>query len=452
MTKLAYGIDFGTTNTSLALSRDGSLVDLIDLDKTATDPTVLRSVIYISPKKEFLFGSQAIQAYLVDVAQGEVRRKKIVSTGKKVKIAKYSHISGYGGEILVDEIFEVEEGSGGRLLQSLKSGLSSSLLPVFDLFGTNYSLEDLIAIFLAEIKNRSDQIIGQKVDQLVIGRPVNFVGDNNDLALTRLEKSAHLAGFKSVKFEYEPIGAAWEYSQENNQKKNIFVFDFGGGTLDFSVVRFPDKKVLATFGLPIGGDLFNTNLFNAYLANFFGQGSTHGYAQLPLPRYIYDQLSHWYTISMMKTAAFESTLENLSFMCSNPSALSALKSLVFNNLGFALYEEIDRVKKSLSFTEKEKLNFIAKDIEIMKILSRNQFEQVIENELSEINQGIEKTLNEANIKADEVDIVVTTGGSSLIPIVQSLLKNKFKTSQIASRNTYTSVATGLALRAKEIFV
>lgn len=449
---LAYGIDFGTTNTTIALAEGERRVRVLGIDKGATDASVLRSLMYVSPQRTFLFGAEAVEAYLADVAQGEQRRKKLVYTGKHFKMGKFSFVAGYVGEEWVPLILEIEEGTGGRLLQSLKSALSSELLTTVDIFGQSLPIEELLSIFLNEVKRRGDKLAGKESDSAVIGRPVHFVGKNDEVALKRLRKAAELAGFKEVEFEYEPIGAAWDYGLgQSGREQIIFVFDFGGGTLDFSVVKFPERKVLSTGGLPLGGDLIDSQIFTAKVAKYFGSKAKYGQNQMKFPESIFEQLNSWYQISLLKKESFLGTLEGLRYKCTDLKALDALNSLVVNNLGFALYEEIDRAKKGLSVSEETQIGFYAKSVEISETFLRRDFEAIIAEDVVTISREIEQTLRAAGVGSADVDFVVTTGGSSIIPAIGELLKRKFGKWKLKSRETFTSVAVGLALRAGEIF-
>ncbi|MBU0570148.1 Hsp70 family protein [Patescibacteria group bacterium] len=353
---------------------------------------------------------------------------------------------------MVPEIIEVEINLGGRLFQSLKTALASSVVNSFNLFGKEYLLEELIGKFLGELKTKADKVVGQNVKQLVLGRPVHFIGENDELAEKRLHKAATLAGFEKIVFELEPVGAAWDWFSKNSLKRQkILVFDFGGGTLDFTIVSFPEKIVLANGGLPIGGDLFNSEIFDTRLSAYFGRGATFSDKNLNFPPSIFQQLKNWHAISMLKTRKFMNTIDSLSYKCSDETALKALKSLLFDSLGFMLYQDIDWLKKQLSYKDMERLEFRVKDIDINEIISRADFEKMINMYLEQIEKGIDLVLLEAGIGKEKIGLVVTTGGSSLIPIVRILLEQKFGEEKIKSMQAFTSVAYGLALRAGELF-
>ncbi len=449
-TKYAYGVDFGTTNSTICLVDNGK-VRKLQIDQKAPDPSILRSVIYVNSDFEFLFGSEAVSKYLEDVASGKGTVKRVIETGKKIKIASDAGLSGVKPDKWVDEIWEIEEFEGGRLLQTLKSALSSNVVSHMTIFGKEMPLEEVIAIFLKEMKTRADKLTGMTINKAVIGRPVEYVGHNNALAVERMTKAAHLAGFEEVEFEYEPVGAAYDYASSTKAKQTVLVFDFGGGTLDISVFRLPERQISVNTGLPIGGDYFNSKIFMEKLAKYFGSKTKYGLQQLPLPRHIFNYLQSWYKISLLKNVDFTKSMENFRSLNSDPKTMDALESLVDNNLGFAIYEEVERVKKQLSQTNEEEYKFNAKAISIQELITRNAFEKIIADDIKNINQLISDSLKKANLKVSDIDSVVTTGGSSLIPVVRNLLEKIFGKDKLSQTDTFTSVASGLALRAQEIY-
>src|SRR5690606_4586496 len=124
-----------------------------------------------------------------------------------------------------------------RFLQSLKTHLSSRAFQETRLFGKLYLLEDLIGVFLSDLTKGLD---GLATTPLISGRPVVFAGERPDeeLALGRLTRSYGKAGMPKVDFAFEPLGAAYWYARDLKQPQTMLVADFGGGTSDFSVMRF----------------------------------------------------------------------------------------------------------------------------------------------------------------------------------------------------------------------
>ncbi len=445
MTKIAYGIDFGTTNSTIAVVDRQRTPHTLKIDPQAENPSVMRSVIYVSPEMRFLYGKPAVDAYLIDVAQSKGAIKKKIFTGRYVPIA------GDKKNGMAEEYIEFEEDSGGRLFQALKSALSSNLLSTINIFGNPIPLEAVVGGFLKEMKTRADEIVGENVTTAIVGRPVEYAGDNNDLAVSRMESALKYAGFNHIEFEYEPVGAAYDYGIDITADQTVLVFDFGGGTIDLSLVRFPQKEFLTNTGLAIGGDYFNSELFREKIAPYFGSETMYGMAQMPLPSYIFRALENWYTISILKREDFRNALESFRYMSSNLESIDALRSLVENNLGFGIYEEVERVKKQLSDLETEAFVFEADKIHINEEIRRDTFEKIIKEDLQRIDDLIATSLISAGMSPESVDVVATTGGSSLIPIVRNLLEEKFGREKIMESDAFTSVASGLALRAKEVF-
>ncbi len=443
--KISYGIDFGTTNSTVAYVDENNNILKLPLDPESENPTVIRSVIYASPDGQFLIGKPAVEAYLASIATNKAKTKKTIFTGNYIKINDEN-----GRNQIVPEVIEIDVFNGGRLLQSLKSALSRSSIKEINLFGKIYKIEEIIGMYLRELKNRADKIVGQNVTSVVIGRPVEYVGGDNNLALERMEKACKIAGFKDLKFEYEPVGAAYDYGINVKVPQKVLVFDFGGGTLDVSIFKFPEKKVLANIGLPIGGDHFNSEIFMDKLSKYFGSEATYGLSNLKLPRYIFSSLENWYEISLLKSVVFENQIQHFRYKCSDNESLERLNSLVSNNLGFSMYEEIERIKKGLSSSNEEMYKFHSKDIDIETIIKRQEFEKVIEVDLKDIKNLLVDAMDLAKVRLIDIDVVATTGGSSLVPSVQNLLLDMFGEEKIQKSDAFTGVASGLAIMANSV--
>lgn len=451
MTRLSYGIDFGTTNSTIAVVGEAGTPQTISIDREAKTPSVMRSIIYVGTDGAFLYGQSAIDAYLKDVREGKGRIKKTIYTGRFITVTGDADIHGVRPDEVVEELIEFDEFQGGRMLQSLKSVLANPAISSINLFGQMHPIEAVIGGFLKEIKDRADKILEQKGESVMLGRPVRYSGSDEELALTRMRKAAKLAGFREIEFEYEPIAAAYDFGRRNSKKLTALIFDFGGGTLDISIVRFPDKKVLANVGLPIGGDYFNSKLFSSKVARFLGSETTYGPNKAFMPSYLYRALCDWYTATLLKDEHFDEQMDHFRFMSSDPESIDALRSLVNNNLSFSLYDEIDAVKRSLSEKADEVLSFKADDIDIRTKITRKELEEMIAEDLVRINQLLTDALRNAHLSEEQIDVVSTTGGSSLIPVVRSLLIHKFGASKIIPNDAFTSVAAGLAIRATEVF-
>jgi hypothetical chaperone protein len=452
MRNTAYGIDFGTTNTSAAYIDKNNKVKMIPLDDLAKDPFVLRTIIYISKKGNFSFGEKAVRDYSEDVIKAKAVKKQIVRTGNMIKVTSDASAgSGYKPDKIVEQVFESEETNTGRLLQGIKSLLGNKSLQKLNIFGKVYSIEELVGIFLKEVKTRADKHTGMNATKVVLGRPVQFVGRDQDLAKKELLRAAKYAGFKEVKLQLEPIGAAYDFGVDIKQDTTLLVFDFGGGTLDLSVVKFPEREIMVNTGIALGGDLINSNIFMNEISYFFGRSETFGINSKENPESLYMKLKNWYSITLLKSEAFAKSLDELNYNSSNPQAIEDLRSLIFDNLGFGLYEEIDRAKKELSEEEIVEFSFDTTSSQINKTIYKSEFEKIIASDLERIDRLIDSSLQQANIKEGDMDMIAATGGSSLIPAVRRLLAERFGKHKLKDKDSFTSVASGLALNAKEIF-
>lgn len=445
------GIDFGTTNSSVAVIRDGRPV-VVDVDLSAPNPKIMRSLVYLNPEGEEVVGQKAIERYLWDINNIPATPPGIIETGRMIKVIKDAGYGGFGGVKWVPELVEIDTSGRGRLLQSLKSVLTNDLYKGTEAFGKEYSLEELLAILMRELKQNTEKVLEQSVDTAVIGRPVRYVGKHNErLALERMETVCKLAGFKSVEFEFEPVGAVLNYGLEVNTPQKVLVFDFGGGTLDVCVMSFPEKKVIGVSGRPIGGDLLSSELLKHKLLHYFGSKVTLGPQKIEMPYFLMNSLTNWYTIAQIKTKKNLETLDELRVMADDPRPIEALKELVLEDLGFSLYQAIDKAKIQLSEDTSATVDFVGKCFDIHQQITRGEFEKVIWDLLDASEKCVNEALVAAGLTPEQIDVVVTTGGSSQIPVFLDMLGSTFGGEKLRSSDAFTSVAAGFALRANEVF-
>jgi hypothetical chaperone protein len=204
----AIGLDFGTTNSALAMAKPDGTVRLAEFKGGAT----FRSILYFEEqdartgKLRVVAGPDAIQSYLS---------------------AK----------------------TPGRLIQSMKSYLASRLFTQTQILGKSYDLEDLIGILLRYLRKSAEEQFGDLGSTLVVGRPVHFSGAkdeaDDEFAVNRLRAAFGSAGFTHVRFLPEPIAAAYKYQQRLDHEEIVLIADFGGGTSDFSLVQLQAKSCSA---------------------------------------------------------------------------------------------------------------------------------------------------------------------------------------------------------------
>lgn len=445
------GIDFGTTNSVCAVAENGRSTVLKIEDDGLRE--TLRSVLYMNSKHETVIGKQAIDRYLWDVENLPATPPIRVYTGRQLKVIADSTGGGFGGVKLVPEIVEVDTSGRGRLLQSLKSALGNAFYKGTEIFNKEYTLEELLTILLKELKNRSEKIVGEELDKAIIGRPVRYVGNHPDekLAIKRMETIASNAGFKEVQLEYEPVGAALSFGVDINQDKTILIFDFGGGTLDVCIMKFPERKILAVSGRAIGGDLLSTEIFKHKLLHYFGSNTTFGGGKLDTPRHLLTALENWFSISQLKKKSNIDSLEHLINNADDPKPIENLRDLIISDSGFKIYQEIDNAKIELSDKEKTKIEFDGGSFQIEETITRQEFEAMIQPHLKASKELLDEVINLAKINKENIDTVITTGGSSNIPLFKKLLTDYFTTEKVQFGESFTTVASGLALRSEQTF-
>lgn len=463
------GIDFGTTNSSISILENGK-VKLILIDISSLNPEIIRSMIYFAKRKEvfnpkmppkrlaknefypgeityegkqqYLIGQAAINYYLEDHKNRYRGVRRTFYTGRILRPP------GIPPPDPVPEHYEEIDYGTGRLLQALKSTLKTNFKGT-TIFGEFYTVEKMISIYLSEIKRLAEEQLGEKIDFVNAGRPVYFSEDKDidTKAQSRLLEAYKLAGFKNVNFQFEPVAAAKQFiSKENSKNSTILVFDFGGGTLDTAIVKMGETpEVLATNGVYIGGDLLNSDIMKHKLWDYFGANATWGDAKLFMPNHIYEALDSWYSIPSLNNPDTFIFFEQAMYKNSDPESLKRLTHLVRMNLGFEVYEAIERCKKELSSKEESFIIFKDGPIDLNVKLTRNEFEEIINERVEEIRKVVIRTLDKANLDPGQIDYVVRTGGSSLIPIFENTLVEIFGKEKITIFDTFTSIAAGLAL-------
>lgn len=443
------GIDFGTTNSSLAIS-NSHIPKVIPIDKQNSNPSILRSLIYINPQQQKTVGFEAITDYLNDLKELPSAPLRLVNTGRMIKVMTHTS-SGIMKADWVPEIIEVDDSGRGRLLQSLKSVLTSSTFTGTNIFGQFYTLEDLLSLLLTEIKTRAENEIGYELTHAVIGRPVKYVGSSeNKIAIERMRNIAKNAGFKHVEFEYEPVGAALHYSLSSQNDQNILVFDFGGGTLDICIMKLPEQKIVAVSGRGIGGDLLNSQIVKSHLLQHFGSKATIN-ERLPFPKHFFSAFDSWYQTTLQKNVKNIDSLRQLSIQSNDQQSIGNLINLIIHDYGFEFFQSIDQAKINLSISDNFDFSFHRPHLTLKQPLTRSGFEQAITNELEETRECINESLTQAGLRSNNIDKVILTGGSSQVPIFIKLMSEIFGSEKLITSDRFTSVASGLAIKAEHFF-
>jgi hypothetical chaperone protein len=443
---MRIGLDFGTTNSGAAFF-DGRRVHLFPLDPAGVPPTVVRSVLYVQRDHQVFIGREAIDTYY----RG--------NSGRPVKmvrqyVGQLEQVYSDGLQVIEDVFARIDELSPGRLLRSLKSELASGYEGTA-IFGRVYELEELIAIYLGEIRRRVEAETGGRVEGVVLGRPVNFVGGgaegvHNARAEARLREAAERAGFRQVDFELEPVAAALHYELGVAEPQNIIIFDFGGGTLDVTVMRVgrpAERRLFASGGVGVAGEVFDRRIIEGLLLDHFGRGSTWGEGAIPFPSQYTDALLNWQTILELHRPETLHFLRQVQATGSHPSRVRALEALVVNEEAVRLFDEVERAKIALSSSRLAQIRLASEEISIWQPLTRSQFEALIARETARVEECVLDTLDRSGLRGAEIDAVVRTGGSAQIPGFVDLLGRLFGPEKVVLSDVFSGVTAGLAIRA-----
>jgi len=440
------GIDFGTSNSSAAVY-DGRSSRLAPLDPVARDPTVMRSLLYLTRDGGRLAGRLALDAYF---ARNVGHTVKLVRT----QVGVLENVFAEVGRVYTDIFVWVDEHEPGRMFQSLKMTLANINYRGTTVYGQPYSLEQLIAEYLTTLRERTEQALGAPIERAVLGRPVRYSDDPEADALAdrRMRRACELAGLGDVELLYEPVGAALSYALTLGRASRALVFDFGGGTLDLTVLELepgPRCRVLATGGTPIGGDALDRRIMQRKLLKHLGVDGHTGPSGFTLPARVAELLLSWQTIGQLNEPGNQAILERLRSQRAGLQArrFRALECLVTRNYGLPLFEAIESAKVRLSEEDQTRLEFIAEAIMIDEPFSRQEFERMIADELRQIGQCIDDTLARSGLRPDQIDTVIRTGGSSAIPALIRLLAGRFGEEKVREHRLLTGVTEGLAIAA-----
>lgn len=439
---MIIGMDFGTTNSGMAVY-DGRAVNVLPLDPSAPNPRVARTALYVTNEQAVTIGRAAVDRYFEHNIGRPVRMQKIW-VGELEVIADLVYY-------VTDVYVFADALSPGRLFLSIKTSLRDVNYPGTVIGQFYYSLEDLIALYLTVTRLRAERLLGHELREVVLGRPVHFATttEGDRLAEARLLHAAFRAGYETVYLQYEPVAAAYSYALELARPENALVFDFGGGTLDITVMRLGEgrPRVLATGGLPVAGDVFDQKLVRAKLPRHFGEGSLYGprHKALTVPHWIYDSFADWQTILQLQSAENKQILREISQTAQRKYQIEALLAFVSGNYGLKMFDIVEGAKRALSDRRGAEIALEGPGFNVREFVTRGEFEGLIRGETRAIERHLLATVGESGLRPDQIDTVIRTGGSALIPAFYEMLGRHFGEAKVRSIDTFSSVTAGLGV-------
>jgi hypothetical chaperone protein len=454
--RVGVGIDFGTTNTAAAIY-DGERVALITLDAPAQ---IMPSATYIDSDLKTLTGQAAIDRYIADNVGRTVELVPEVIGESTLVVGDPDPEGRRPVETLTKRVYgqPVRDcGLKGRLFRGVKRLLGDPNVRRLMVFDHPFRLVALITPILLHVRRDIELAMGPTA-RASVGHPVQFEGRDphrDKLALARLGEAYGHAGIKEHQFYPEPIAAAVSYLAAHPEAadRNVLTVDFGGGTLDFCVLRAraADFDVVATHGVALGGDHIDQRLFRTLLFPALGKGEIwrrRGFdkqeieTRFPFEDYE-DLLLNWAVTYLLNQNKYTTPMMDCIAQ-GGPAAhkFRRLRELIQQNLSYTVFQSIKDFKAALSSADEAVLDIPEVDIEIR--LTRRDFEALIGDLLQRFEQGVDETLAQSGMAAESIDLVLRTGGSSLIPAVRRILEDRFP-GRVVEHDPFTSVAAGLAI-------
>ncbi|MGE9745948.1 Hsp70 family protein [Bdellovibrio bacteriovorus] len=407
-------IDFGTSNSLVGAYHQGKRYEALTLDEKASDPTMMRTLLYFPNPDLCYYGSEAIEQY-------------------------------------------IQQDMEGRLFRSFKSHLPNQNYLGTVLDNRILTLETLIGVFLLELKKRAEKSLDTEVTKAVIGRPARYSMDSvaDGFALHRMQKAAAFAGFKEVQFVPEPLAAAFDYRRQLTSEKIVLIGDFGGGTSDFTLIKlrpsgFSKDDVLAIDGCPLAGDALDSVFMSHKLNEYFGAKSRYrlpmGSNVMTMPKGVTLRLNHPAHIVHLKekdTYEFIREVKKCSLTAKDAEAVERLFVLIEDQQIFPFFENIERTKRALSNNNETDFEFDYPGLEISEHFTSPQFVEWAKDTRENIFASLDQCLKDGNVTADQVDLVCLTGGTAKVPFIQKEFEKRFGLERLQTQSHFHSVLSGL---------
>ncbi|ESY24599.1 MULTISPECIES: Hsp70 family protein [unclassified Mesorhizobium] len=411
------GIDFGTSNSTVGVIRNGQ-ARLVALE--GEQPTLPSAVFFKFEDGHTYFGRRAIADY-TDAIEG-------------------------------------------RLMRSLKSVLGSSLAhEKTRIKARQIGFIDIVGMFVGHLKKRLEEDAGAPVENVVLGRPVQFVDEDVEAdakAQSELEKAARAQGFKHIAFQFEPIAAALDYEQDVKREELALIVDMGGGTSDFSIVRVSpqrarsrDRKddILANRGIHIGGTDFDRLLSIAHVMPKLGYLTPTKDGKRNLPASYFIDLATWQRINLVYTAKAMTHLRQIRFEAVRADLVDRFIHIVEHRYGHALAGLVERAKIALTDQASADVTVALPGAHFAAEISRTGLEETIAADIERVSATVRQTIADAGITASAITAVFLTGGSTAIPLARREILSLVPQAAVIEGDMFGSVGLGLALDAQRKF-
>lgn len=408
-----YAVDFGTSNSLLSYVSSEGQITPVPLDPE--NGAVLRSLLYTPEKNVWYFGSEAISQYVSSEGEGRFFRS----------IKKFLPEPGYSGT---------------------------------SVHNRNLGISDLVATFLGEMRKRADKFTGIKGERIILGRPALYSKekDQDQLAQDRMQKAAEIAGFKEVIFCPEPIAAGLDYKSSDRKEKIVLIADFGGGTSDFTLMKFhhgqySQEDILGLSGVFIAGDVLDGVMMRDFISPHFGSKFEY---QLPgssnvlqFPRNLLKKIcspAHITHLREKDTWEFLQHITKFGLSAEDERYMKNLFTLVECQLGFPLFNEIEKVKVRLGKEASVRFSYRFLEMLIEQEVEASLYRNSVTPTVGEVMEAMMDVFTQSGLKPSDVDEVCLTGGTSQFPLIRENLARVFGKEKLSEHDIYKSVVNGLA--------
>jgi hypothetical chaperone protein len=422
MAKQYCGLDFGTSNSTLALHAEGRAF-LCPLEGPSV--TLPSAVFYDAEDHSVRFGRDAIRNYV--------------------------------------------EGVEGRLLRALKSVLGSSLIEETTLIQRKrVAMRAIIGMFIRHLKRTAEAHLAAKgmsgpLESVVLGRPVHFVDDDEDAdrrAEAELVAAARAEGFRHVETQLEPIAAALAYEQTLAEEEISLIVDLGGGTSDFVIARLSPERarqpgdraadILGRSGVHIGGTDFDRRLSIAKVMPHLGYDVLLGEKKLPMPQYLFHDLATWHKIPFLYTSQNLHYLRSIVLTADRPELLRRLIDILAHRNGHRIAGEVEAAKIALSDVAQVAFD-LPLDPPVPLEITRADVDRAVHDDTTRLLDAIARCTKAADIKPERIQSVFLTGGSTGIPAVRDRILAHLPNARAVPGDMFGSVGMGLAIDAQRRF-
>lgn len=426
---LALGLDFGTTNTVVAMSTDATSAQVLPFTLDARTHSTFRSAMCFWDED-----SDASRGLRFEAGPWAIER-------------------------FIDDPLDC------RFLQSFKTFAASKSFTETHIHGKKFTFEDLLTAFIEKLRAHAGPALADLPLQLVAGRPVAFAGvnPNEALALERYQRAFKRVGFAEITYVYEPVAAAYFFAQRLTRAATVLVADFGGGTSDFSIIRFEPglgedgtlKSIpLAHSGVAVAGDVFDYRILEHAILPQLGHRARFKSIDkiLEVPTHFHHRFAQWNQLALMKSPAVMRDLREYLRYAIERDGLAKFITIIENDLGYPLYKAVADAKTALSSSSTATLAFRAEgmgyNLALDATIERAAFKQWIADDLQKIEDAVDEALGEAKLDSAEIDRVFLTGGTSFVPAVREIFDQRFDPAKIETGDQLESIAYGLALIAR----